>query len=442
MKGLFTMNNKEVNRISILEKLIKKEIKQKKAARALGISTRQVRRLKKKYKREGAKGLIHKKRGRESNNKIPAKEIDRVIKIIVDRYYDFGPTLALEKLQEYHRVIFSRETLRKEMIKSKIWKPKRQRKPNIHQMRKRRDQRGELVQIDGSPHAWFENRAPKCCLLVFIDDATSELLWLEFCKSETTNAYFKANFGYLRKHGKPLALYADKHAIFRINTSKGGSSSVSDSNGPTQFGRAMEELSIELICANSAPAKGRVEKANLTLQDRLVKELRLRKISAIKEANKYLPEFIRKFNLKFAVKPKNSKDAHRPLLAGENLEEILVKKHTRILSKNLELQYGNITYQIQTDRPTYSMRNAKVTITENRFGGIKIYYHGNHIKPKELKYKILIKNPKSEIINSKLLNPKMDNIKIKQQMLNAALKTKTKWKPAPNHPWKKYAYAN
>ncbi len=292
------------------------------------------------------------------------------------------------------------------MIEAEIWKPKRQKRPKIHQMRKRRDQKGELVQIDGSPHAWFENRNLKCCLLVFIDDATSELLWLEFTESETTNAYFKASFGYLKKHGKPLAFYSDKHSIFRINNSKGGSSAASDSNGLTQFGRAMEELGIELIPANTAQAKGRVEKANRTLQDRLVKELRLRGINTIEEANKYLPEFIKEFNRKFAVEPKNPENAHRPLLANENLEEILVKKYTRILSKNLELQYKNILYQIQTKRPTYTMRNARVTIAEDRFGRIKIYYQGSYLKPKELKYKILTRNPKSEIINTKLLNVK------------------------------------
>ena len=295
MKGHFIMSNKEVNRIAIIEKLIKKEIKQRKAAQTLGLSVRQIKRLKKRYKREGTTGMIHKNRGRISNRKISDKEINRTMEIVKKQYWDFGPTLALEKLQEHHGVVFSRETLRKEMIRDGIWKPKRQRKPSIHQMRKRRDQRGELVQIDGSPHAWFEDRASECCLLVFIDDATSELLWLEFCKSETINAYFKANFGYLKKYGKPLAFYADKHSVFRINSDKNGNSSVNDSHGLTQFGRAMKELGIELICANSAPAKGRVEKANFTLQDRLVKELRLRGISTIEEANKYLPEFIRKF---------------------------------------------------------------------------------------------------------------------------------------------------
>jgi len=441
MKGHFTMSNKEVNRIAIMEKLIKKEIKQKKAAQALRLSVRQIRRLKKRYKREGATGMIHLGRGRISNRKISTEEIKRAIEIVKKEYWDFGPTFALEKLEEFHGVSFSRETLRREMIKAEIWKPKRQKRPRIHQMRKRRDQRGELVQIDGSPHAWFEDRAPKCCLLVFIDDATSELLWMEFCESETTNAYFKASFGYLKQHGKPLAFYADKHSIFRINNSKNSSSSLSDSHKLTHFGKAMEALGIELIPAHSAQAKGRVEKANGTLQDRLVKELRLRGINTIKEANKYLPEFIKKFNLKFAVRPKSLEDAHRLLMAAEKLEQILVKKYTRVLSKNLELQYKNIIYQIQTDRPTYSMRNAKVTIAEDRFGKIKIYYQGNHLKLKELKYQILMRNPRSEIINAKLLNPRVDRIKRRQQqILNPTLKPK--WKPSQNHPWRQYTYAN
>jgi len=221
---------------------------------------------------------------------------------------------------------------------------------------------------------------------------------------------------------------------------KGGVSGINDSQGLTHFGKAMEALGIELIAANTAQAKGRVEKANLTLQDRLVKELRLRKINSIEKANQYLPVFIKEFNQKFSVKPKNLQDAHRPLLPTESLEAILVKKHQRTLSCNLELQYLNKIYQIQTKRPTYSMRKARVTVAENRFGKIKIYYQGKHLKAKELKYTIITKHPKSEIINTKLLNVKVDNLKRKQQMLNVILKPKPKWKPASNHPWRQHAY--
>lgn len=442
MKGLFTMSNKEVNRISIMEQLIKKRVKQKKAAQILGLSVRQIRRLKKRYRQEGITGLIHKNRGRVSNRRLPVKEINQAIEIVKNNYHDFGPTFALEKLKKYHGIVFGRETLRKAMIKAEVWKPKKRQKIKIYQMRQRREQEGELVQLDGSPHAWFEDRGSECTLLAFIDDATGKLFWLEFVESETTDAYFQATKYYLRTHGKPLAFYVDKHSVFRLNTSKNGVSAVEDSNGLTQFSRAMKELGIEIIFANTPQAKGRVERLNQTLQDRLVKELRLRGIGTIKEGNRYLPEFIKEFNLKFAVKPKDSKNAHQSLLPTEKLEEILVRKYTRVLSRNLELQYKNILYQIQTDRPTYTMRNAKVTITEDRFCNVKIYYKGNHLKPKELKYKTLIKNPKSEIINSKILNVKMDNIKMKQQILNMALKPKPEWKPASNHPWRQYAYAS
>ena len=434
MKGLLNMNHKEVNRISIMEKVLKKEIKQKKAAKVLGLSTRQIRRLKKQYKKKGAKGLIHKSRGRIGNRKIPNEEIAKIVNLVKEKYWDFGPTLAWEKLVQYHHLSFSVETLRKAMIKDGVWKPKRQRRPRIHQMRERREQRGELVQIDGSPHAWFEKRAPKCCLLVFIDDAGSELLWLQLFPSETINAYFQCTYGYLKKNGKPLAFYSDKNGIFRINRKKDGKSGLEDSHGLTHFGKAMKELDIELIAANTAQAKGRVEKANLTLQDRLVKELRLRKISSIKKANKYLPQFMKEFNQKFKVKPKNLREAHRPLLKTENLEAILVKKHQRVLSCNLELQYLNKIYQIQTKRPTYSMRKAKVTVAENRFGKIKIYYQGKDLKPKELKYTIITKRPKSEITNTKLLNTKVDRLKRKQQ------RKQSRCKPAMDHPWRQYKH--
>jgi len=440
MKKHFTMNDKEINRTPIMEKLIKKAIKQKRAAQILGLSVRQIKRLKKKYKLQGPKGLIHKNRGKPSNHKIPDKEVNQMINIVKKEYWDFGPTLAWEKLTSDHHLSFSVETLRKAMIEDGIWKPKKQRKPQVHQMRERRGQRGELVQIDGSPHAWFEERAPRCCLLVFIDDATSELLWLQFFESETTHAYFQSVYGYLRKDGKPLALYSDKNGIFRINQTKGGKSSLEDSQGLTHFGKAMEALGIELIAANTAQAKGRVEKANLTLQDRLVKELRLRKINRIKEANKYLPWFMKEFNQKFSVVPKNPKDSHRPLSPTENLEAILVKKHQRILSNNLGLQYLNKSYQIQTKRPTYSMRRARVTVAENRFGKIKIYYQGKHPKAKELKYTIITKHPKSEIINSKLLNVKIDYLKRKQCLLTQSLNQKPKHRPAANHPWRQYAH--
>lgn len=231
MKGYLVMNTKEVNRISILQKLIKREIKTRVAARELSLSIRQVLRLKKKFKSEGAAGLIHKNRGKVSNHRIPTSIIDKVIKIIKERYYDFSPTLAWEKLNQNYGINISRETLRKAMIKADLWQPKKQRKLRLYQLRPRRDCEGELVQADGSPYCWFEDRGRECTLLVFIDDATGKLLHLEFVLSESTNSYFKACFTYFRTHGKPLAFYLDKHGVFRINTTKGGIADTHDSNG-------------------------------------------------------------------------------------------------------------------------------------------------------------------------------------------------------------------
>lgn len=439
MKGLLTMSLKETNRISIMEKILKKEIKQKKAALILNLSTRQIRRLKKQYKRNGAAGLIHKHRGQESNNKIPSEEINRTMQIIKERYYDFGPTLTWEKLTQHHNISFSVESLRKIMIKAGLWLPKKQRKLHLYQSRPRRDCEGELVQADGSPYHWFEERGPQCTLLVFIDDATGKLLHLELAISESTNAYFKACHAYFKTHGKPLAFYLDKHGVFRINTTKNGMADPRDSNGLTQFGLAMKTLNIELIYANTPQAKGRVEKVNQTLQDRLTKELRLRGINTISEANQYLPLFIQEFNHKFRVDPKSPVNSHRSLQPYERLEEILIKKYQRILSRNLELQYKNITYQIQTQRPTYALRRAPVVITENRYGKIKIYY-----KNQELKYQVISKQPKAEIVDSKRLNLKMEEIKLNQKQMAIIVNQQAgrQWKPAPNHPWRQYAYTN
>lgn len=414
------MSVKEVNRISILEKLKQKELKQNKAASILGVSVRQVRRLLKAYRRDGAKALIHKLRGTSSNNKADPVVMDAAIAIVKKHYHDFSVTLAHEKLTDHHDFPYSRETLRVIMMTEGLWHPSRKPIPVIHELRPRRASEGELVQADGSPHHWFENRGPSCTLLVYIDDATGKLLHLSFAPSETTNAYFVATKEYLKHHGKPLAFYVDRHSVFRVNTTKALSARVEDSNGKTQFGRAMEELDIELIFANSPQAKGRVEKVNQTLQDRLVKELRLQGISTTEEAHRFLPGFIDAFNRKFAVVPKSPVNLHRPLIPQDHLEHILTQKHSRILSKQLTLSYGNQIYQIQTDHPAYAMRHTAVMVQEDTTGSVTIRYHG-----KELSYRIMEKNPKSEIVDSKHINSVVDQVKERVWV-----------KPSTIHPWK------
>ena len=246
-------------------------MKQRKAAQILGISVRQIRRLLKRYKAHGASGITHALRGTESNNRADIDALSRAILTVSEKYGDFTITMAWEKLVKYHGFCYGRETLRMALIEAGVWKPTRQTTPVIHSIRERRACEGELVQIDGSPHAWFEDRGEPCTLLVYIDDATGKLKILAFAPSETTNAYFQATRQYIEQYGKPLAFYSDKHGVFRVNTTKNQSAATEDSNGLTQFGRAMSELHIEAIFANSPQAKGRVERVNQTLQDRLVK---------------------------------------------------------------------------------------------------------------------------------------------------------------------------
>jgi transposase len=408
------MSDKEITRLEVMQRLKDKRLTQKEAARMLNLSVRQIKRLFRAYKAQGAKGLISVRRGKESNNRLDAVVIEQAIDLIYKHYQDFGPTLAHEKLVEVHGLKLSDESVRRLMIEEGVWKPKRAKKPSAHQMRERRACFGELVQIDGSDHDWFEGRGPKCTLLVFIDDASGQLLELWFVPDETFFAYCEASRHYFERYGKPVAFYSDKHGIFRVNQEQ----TIGLGSGLTQFGRAMQELDIQIICANSPQAKGRVERANQTLQDRLVKELRLRGISDMRAGNVYLPEFREDFNRRFTVQPHSNHDAHRPLLSTENLDIILTHQKIGTLSKNLTVQSNKVIYQIQTDRPDYSLRNAKVLVCENAEGEITILY-----KDDPLTYTIYHKPTRqAEVVDTKTLD---HQIKIPKP-------------PAPNHPWRRY----
>jgi predicted DNA-binding protein (UPF0251 family) len=290
------MSNQEVDRLEVIQLTNEHQLTQEQASERLHLSVRQIKRLAKRYREEGASGLISKHRGKIANNQIPVTVKNKAIALIRETYADFSPTFAHEKLTEQHGLSFSVETLRKWMIEDATWKPKAAKKARIHQSRPRRSSRGELVQIDGSPHLWFEDRGDPCTLIVFIDDATSELRGLHFSPTETTQAYMETLSTYLEQHGRPVSLYSDKHSIFRVNR-------ANCEGQLTQFSRALKTLDIEAIYANTPQAKGRVERANKTLQDRLVKELRLQDISTIEEANQYLPDFMKQYNQRFAVEP-------------------------------------------------------------------------------------------------------------------------------------------
>ena len=343
--GVITVSMRELDRLKTVQAVLDGMLRPGVAADRLGLSDRQLRRLVNRYREDGPAGLTSRRRGRPSNHQLPSQLVDTAFALIRDRYPDFGPTLAAEKLAELHGVILAKETVRQLMIATGLWVPRKQRPPKIYQPRNRRACVGELIQIDGSDHRWFEERAPACTLLVYIDDATSRLMWLHFTHSESAFSYFTATRAYLEQHGKPLALYSDKASVFRNNKqqAKGGA-------GHTQFGRALYELNIESICANSSQAKGRVERANLTLQDRLVKELRLRGISTMAEANAFAPQFIADFNRRFAKPPRHDHDAHRAVRDDENLDLIFAWREPRCVSNNLTLQYDKVLYLL-TDTP-------------------------------------------------------------------------------------------
>lgn len=414
-----TMSRKEVDRLGVIQAVAQRLLKQGEAASQLGLTVRQVKRLLRRYRDNGAKGLVSGHCGRSPGNAITVAEQRRVMKIVRECYPDFGPTLACEKLLERHGHKLSRETLRQWMISEGLWEPKRRRQARIHQRRPRRARQGELVQIDGSPHDWFEGRGPYCTLIVFIDDATGRLLALRFAAAETTQAYMEVLAQYLVQHGRPVAFYSDKHSVFRISNC--------EREELTQFSRALRTLDIEPIHANSPQAKGRVERANQTLQDRLVKELRLHGIDDMVAANAYLPAFMEIYNARFAIAPQNPLDAHRPVLhSPQELALILCLQHTRLLSKNLTFQFCNREYQLQGYGKGHRLRRAAITICEAWDGNVTLLHEGQI-----LQYRVLEEGePPIPLDDEKSIQHTIDQALSKQA-------ARPNLKRPVNHPWKR-----
>ena len=277
----------------------------------------------------------------------------------------FGPTLTSEKLKEFEGIIISKETLRQEMIKESLWETKK-RKPKYRSQRPRKLHFGEMTQLDGSPHDWFEGRGPKCTLLVFIDDATSALLWLEFATSESTEAAFSAAKAYIEKYGRPISLYVDYGSVWSVNTNN------QDREKITQFERAMQELSVTVIHARSPQAKGRVERANKTLQDRLVKEMRLAGISTIEAANAFVQNFyIPKHNAKFAIEALCKENVHRSI-EDFDMEKIFCMKEERLLQNDFTIRYKNRVFQLHKDQRTIIRPKNRIIVSENLTGVITL----------------------------------------------------------------------
>jgi len=332
----------------------------------LGLKRRQVFRLLERIRADGASGLISRKRGRPSNRRYSDALRRQVVALVREHYADFGPTLAREYLIERHGIKMACETLRQLMIEAGLWKDRDARRPRPYQPRYRRDCRGELIQIDGSKHWWFEDRGPQCTLLVYIDDATSELMHLKMAESESTFAYMEATRDYIERHGKPVAFYSDKHSVFR------NAKATAMKDGMTHFGRALEALNIEIICANSPQAKGRVERANSTLQDRLVKAMRLEGITTIAEANAFLPGYMARHNQRFAKSPFDPRDLHRPLAAHEDLKTEMVWREQRTVTKALTLHYNKVLFILDPTETAKPLAGKRVDVCEYPDGCLEI----------------------------------------------------------------------
>lgn len=302
-EGIIAMSKKELTRLEVVQRVIGKRMRHAEAASQLSLSVRQLKRLVRAVREEGAAGLVSKRRGHPSSRRIGEDEKAHCLALVRAHYPDFGPTLAAEYLESEHGFPYSVETLRGWMTEAGLWAPKKAGRTRAHPPRERRPRLGELIQIDGSPHDWFEGRGPKCCLIAFIDDATSRLMRARFVPVESTRAYMAVLKEYVTGFGVPVAAYSDRHSIFTKHDP--------EDLEPTQFERALGELGVEAIQANSPQAKGRVERLFQTLQDRLAKAMRLAGIADTEAANIFLQTYLPQHNARFAVSPREAEDAHQ-----------------------------------------------------------------------------------------------------------------------------------
>ena len=413
---MITMSQKEVGRLRVLEQVLHGALSQIEAATVLQLSVRQLRRLQRRYETEGEAALVHQLRGQPSNRRLDPALVSRAQQLIAAHYADFGPTLAAETLAQRHGIMLSAESVRTLMRAAGLWRAKRRRLPSIHPMRERRPRRGELIQIDGSPHDWFEGRSPRCTLLVFIDDATSELMALRFVRAETTADYLQVLRQYILTHGLPICLYSDRHSIFRSTSALNPQ--------PTYFARALERLGIEGIQASSPQAKGRVERANQTLQDRLVKAMRLAGINDMQAANAWLPAYLSQHNQRFARTPAQPEDAHVPYQGDcKTLDLALAYRHERRLSKTLSCQFRHLILQILAPGQQRRMAGTVVQVLEHLNGTLQVLCDGRDL-------------PFESIQKADYAKPTED-----AKSLNVRVQTTLTQRPVPpaaNHPWRRW----
>lgn len=418
-----TMSVKEIKRYDVIKKLINKELNGSETAEVLRLSVRQIKRLKVKVRQWGAAGLVHGSRGKPGNRKIPNQEKQKIIKLIRQHYFDFKPGFAAEKLAEKHRVIRDPKTIRQIMIDEGLWKPKLKKKEVHRSWRQRRASFGEMIQFDGSYEHWLEDRGNtgEICLLGAIDDATSIVTKAKFDTDEGVFPVFNFWQEYIMAHGKPYSIYIDKFSTYKMNQQ----AAIENHDTKTQFERAMQELNIEPITAHSSEAKGRVERLFETLQDRLIKELRLANISTITAANTFLEKvFLPKFNAKFSVEPRAKTNLHKKVNQTESkkLEAVFSRQYRRTVRNDFTMSFNNQWYQLTKEQPV-TICKQDIIIVEQRLDN-SIHFR---LREKYLNYELLPERPKKTNKNV--------------AWVIAANQPRQYLKPAANHPWRKAIYA-
>ena len=362
------LSQRERERLRVLYEVKQKHLTQVEAAKQLKVTDRQVRRLLWAVEKRGDGAVVHGLRGRPSNRKLDAPFEQRILARVRQRYVDFGPTLAAEHLAQEGLAV-SRETLRKWMTRAHLWRPRAQRVKAIHVWRERRACFGEMVMQDSSPFRWLEERGPACQLIAVLDDATSRL-WARLVEHDTSEENLRTLRGWLQRYGRPLAHYTDKNSIFRHRSGVAAlQEQLRGEAALSQFGRALRELGIEWIAAHSPQAKGRIERLFGTLQDRLVKEMRLAGIDSIAAANHFLQtRFLLEWEQRFTVQPRHPRNAHRRLDGEQRLEEILSVRVARKVAEDHTVSWGGVRWGVPREEICAGLRGADVEI-ERRLDG-------------------------------------------------------------------------
>ncbi len=407
-KDIIMIRQKELKRLHVIHRVLNEEITQAEASEILSLSERQIRRIVKRIGQEGDIGIVHKSRGKESNRKLPKKLTERVVYLYQQKYQGFGPTLFSEKLAELEDIHISDETARKWLIEAGQWEKGRKKRQH-RQWRQRKEHYGEMVQMDGSHHDWFEGRGPECVLMAYIDDATNRV-YCRFYEYEGTIPAMDSFKRYIRKYAIPMSIYFDRHTTYKSTAEPTIEEEINGEEPLSEFGRALEELGVKRIYAYSPQAKGRIERLFKTLQDRLIKEMRLMGIKSVKEANKFLKTYLPKYNKKFSLKAHKPEDLHMPVPEGIDLNTILCIKTERAVRNDNTITYKRELYQIEE-----VMAGKRVTVTERIDGRMRILYQDRSLKFRQ--------------IDIRPEQPQKQKVKTKRR---------TAYIPPADHPWRKF----